>query len=98
MSEISPRTNENHRVVVLDCDGRDFGDARAISNVSLDVNGGEIVALHGPNGVGKTSALDAVLGLATPSTGAGLRSDTKRRFVSVVNIQPLSCDASGVTQ
>jgi iron complex transport system ATP-binding protein len=41
-----------------------------VSNVSLSVATGEIVALLGPNGAGKTSLIRAALGLIAPSGGA----------------------------
>jgi iron complex transport system ATP-binding protein len=41
-----------------------------LSEVSLSVAPGELLALVGPNGAGKTSILRVMLGLAPPSSGA----------------------------
>ena len=41
-----------------------------ITNVSLAVNPGEIVALVGPSGSGKTTLVDLILGLIRPNTGS----------------------------
>jgi ABC-type branched-subunit amino acid transport system ATPase component len=46
-----------------------FGGVRAVDYVSLVAEPGRIVGLIGPNGSGKTTVLDAVSGLVTPSAG-----------------------------
>ena len=47
-----------------------FGGVRAISDLSLRVGEGEIVALIGPNGAGKTTAFGLISGFLTPDAGA----------------------------
>ena len=46
-----------------------FNGAEIIRDVSLEVADGELVALLGPSGVGKTSLLKAVAGLLDPARG-----------------------------
>jgi len=46
-----------------------YGDLVGVSDVSLRVAPGSIVALLGSNGAGKTTTLNAVAGLVPPSTG-----------------------------
>ena len=41
-----------------------YGQVRALTDVSLGVGMGEIVAVMGPNGAGKSTVLKAVMGLA----------------------------------
>jgi branched-chain amino acid transport system ATP-binding protein len=48
----------------------DYGDVRAVWDVSLDVNAGEIVALIGPNGAGKTTLMHTISGLQRASAGS----------------------------
>jgi branched-chain amino acid transport system ATP-binding protein len=46
-----------------------YGGVQALRGVSLTVQAGEIVALLGPNGSGKTTTLRAISGLVAPSAG-----------------------------
>ena len=47
-----------------------YGDACALSAVTLSITPGEIVALLGPNGAGKSTLLQAIAGLLRPRAGA----------------------------
>ncbi len=47
-----------------------YGAVTAVSDLSLQVEPGEIVAFLGPNGAGKTTTIDMMLGLARPSEGS----------------------------
>lgn len=46
-----------------------FGGICALSGVSFDVKGGELVAIIGPNGAGKTSILNCINGFYRPQKG-----------------------------
>lgn len=56
---------------VLDVRGliMDFGGLRALDNIDIQVNSGEIVALIGPNGAGKTTFFNCITGLYEPTVG-----------------------------
>ncbi|HSI42378.1 MAG TPA: ABC transporter ATP-binding protein [Xanthobacteraceae bacterium] len=47
-----------------------YGGQNAISDVSFDVDAGEIVALLGPSGCGKSTVLRAIAGLVQPKSGS----------------------------
>lgn len=46
-----------------------FGSVKALSNISFEVNKGEIVSIIGPNGAGKTSIINTITGYYRPSSG-----------------------------
>jgi branched-chain amino acid transport system ATP-binding protein len=46
-----------------------YGDAQALAGVSLDVPQGEIVAIVGANGSGKSSLIRTIAGIETPRAG-----------------------------
>jgi iron complex transport system ATP-binding protein len=71
---MSPLLSLNKASVML-------GKTQAISDVSLDVRAGEVVALLGANGAGKTSFLRAALGFAPLNGGtASLGGDEPRKL------------------
>jgi branched-chain amino acid transport system ATP-binding protein len=46
-----------------------YGDAQALAGVSLEVPAGEIVAIVGANGAGKSSLIRTIAGIETPRAG-----------------------------
>jgi len=48
---------------------RDYGDLRAVDNISFGVEEGEIFGFLGPNGAGKTTTIKMLCGLLKPTSG-----------------------------
>jgi branched-chain amino acid transport system ATP-binding protein len=46
-----------------------YGDAQALASVSLDIAEGELVAIIGSNGAGKTSLIRTIFGMLEPARG-----------------------------
>jgi ABC-2 type transport system ATP-binding protein len=55
--------------IVVDGLTKRFGSVLAVSDLSLSLEGGQIVGLLGPNGAGKTTTLHTIMGLKTPTSG-----------------------------
>lgn len=49
---------------------KSFGGVQALSNVTFDVNEGEVVGLIGPNGAGKTTMFNIMAGVYPATSGA----------------------------
>lgn len=49
--------------------GKSFGRRAVVQDVSLSVDGGEVVGLLGPNGAGKTTSFYMIVGLIPADTG-----------------------------
>jgi ABC-2 type transport system ATP-binding protein len=56
-------------ISIRDLSKRYAGGHQALSDVSLDIEKGEIFALLGPNGAGKTTLISIVCGIVTPTSG-----------------------------
>jgi len=54
-----------------------YGDAQALFGIDLDMDAGEVVALIGANGAGKSTFLKTITGMLAPSSGE-IRLDGER--------------------
>jgi len=55
--------------IVLENLSKNFGQFKAVENVSLQVQSGDVFGFMGHNGAGKTTTLHMLLGLLKPSSG-----------------------------
>ncbi len=65
----APQPTGSGQSLILDGITQRYGTALAVDNVTLDIRGGELVALLGPSGCGKTTLLRAISGFLKPTEG-----------------------------
>lgn len=58
------------QLLTVDKLNKSFGGLKAVHNLDFAVSGGEIVGLIGPNGSGKTTALNLLTGFLKPDKGS----------------------------
>jgi ABC-type sugar transport system ATPase subunit len=69
-----------------------FGHVQALSNASITVRPGEVVALFGDNGAGKSTLVKMLLGLIQPDSGEITIADEKVELSSVRDAQTRGID------
>ena len=81
---------------------KDFGAVRALDNVSLDINQGEVLGLMGDNGAGKSTLVKTIAGNFQPTSGTYYLegkpvtfhgpADARRQGIEVVYQDLAICD------
>ena len=80
---------ENKRILSLKNLNKSFGEFKAVNNINLQVNQGDIYGFLGPNGAGKSTTLRMILGLIKPDSGEILingksNSGSNRNFLTSI--------------
>ena len=70
-------TRRGRPVVVREI-SKSFGAVRALADVSLTAEPGQITGLIGPNGSGKTTLLNVIAGVYRADSGEVMLGDTRR--------------------
>jgi ABC-2 type transport system ATP-binding protein len=63
--------SDQDKAIVVSNLSRQFGDFKAVDNISFEVYRGEIFGFLGPNGAGKSTTIRMLNGLLLPTSGAG---------------------------
>jgi branched-chain amino acid transport system ATP-binding protein len=85
---------------VLRTDGitMQFGGVRAVSELKIEINEGEIVALIGPNGAGKTTVFNMITGVYKPTAGNILYTKQRGKEVNITGKKPSDIAKLGIAR
>ncbi len=61
----------NEPIIILDKIQKNYGELKAVQEVSLTIKKGEIYGLLGPNGAGKSTTIKMICGVIKPNGGTG---------------------------
>jgi branched-chain amino acid transport system ATP-binding protein len=86
------RQKRNMAVLILENISVSYGAIRAIQNVSLRVERGELVGVIGANGAGKSTTLMTIVGVLQPTQGTILFNGE-----SIVNLPPEDIVRKGIS-
>ena len=70
-----------------------FGGLRAVSDVNIKIEKGELVGLIGPNGAGKTTIFNLLTGVIPPTTGTIVFNDK-----NIVGLKPYQVTSAGIAR
>ncbi len=71
-------------------------DIHALSNVNIEINKGDTIAIVGPSGSGKTTLLSLLSGLERPSTGQIIINDTDITKLSEKQLSQFRAENIGI--
>jgi len=91
-------THVSDPILVVDNITLRFGGVTSLSDVSLQQNRGEILAVIGPNGAGKTSLFNSVTGVYRPQQGTITLRMADGANVSVIGRKPNRVTQLGVAR
>jgi branched-chain amino acid transport system ATP-binding protein len=77
ISPVKDTGKENKVKIRIDHLFLSFGGVKALTDISIDIKEGEILAIIGPNGAGKTCVLNCINGFYKPQKGEIYFEDTK---------------------
>lgn len=76
---------------------KNFGGLCAVSNVSMNIEEGELIGLIGPNGAGKTTFFNLLTGVYEPSDGT-IELNINGKMTSIGGLKPYRITQMGLAR
>ncbi|MDF2566730.1 MAG: transporter ATP-binding protein [Oscillospiraceae bacterium] len=77
---------------------KNFGGLKAVSDVNITVNQGELLGLIGPNGAGKTTIFNLLTGVYVPTTGTVRLKDVDGNKININGMKPHITARHGISR
>ena len=77
----------------IDAVNKEFGGLKALKDVTMEINAGEIISLIGPNGAGKTTLFNCITGTLPPDSGS-----IRFQGEDIVGLQPHEVAEKGIAR
>ncbi len=91
MSAVATEPAQGYPVLQLQGIGKEFGAIRALSDIDLTIQGGDVVGLMGDNGAGKSTLVKIIAGNFHPTHGTIRFDGQEHRFD-----RPLDARSAGI--
>ncbi|MDD2402411.1 MAG: ABC transporter ATP-binding protein [Clostridia bacterium] len=76
---------------------KSFGGLTAVSNVTMNIEKGELVGIIGPNGAGKTTLFNLFTGVYTPTSGS-IKLDSDGEVKELGGLKPYNVTKAGLAR
>lgn len=76
---------------------KSFGGLTAVSNVSMNIEKGELIGLIGPNGAGKTTFFNLITGVYAPTSGS-IKLNTDGNVKEIGGLKPYNVTKVGLAR
>ena len=83
-------------IILVNNLSKSFGGVKAVSNINMTIDGGEIIGVIGPNGAGKTTFFNLLTGIYSPSSGEVVYNLDKE--ISSKSFKPYKMTGYGVAR
>ena len=84
-------------LVLVDKLTKSFGGLTAVSNVTMNIEKGELVGIIGPNGAGKTTLFNLFTGVYTPTSGS-IKLDSDGEVKELGGLKPYNVTKAGLAR
>lgn len=91
-------TEAKNKVLEVKNLSKNFGGLRALNDVDMFIDKGEIVALIGPNGAGKTTFFNCVTGIYVPTEGQVLAGKIESEHKTLNGMNPHDITSFGLAR